>query len=241
MNSLRDNTARAKQAISIFWILLGLTIVNIATLVWQYLAFSRALKDPVDVDMVWISVSDSLRYVITISNSIIMILSMIFFIMWFRRAYYNLHQLPWNNARYSEGWAAGSWFVPVIFFWWPYQIMVDIWKGTQHALRERLGEPRSTAIVGWWWTLLIITVLFNRAIFIFFTESNGIERFLIITKIDMIGEVISIPAILITITLIQRTNYFERELLIHAETPDDSIFSEKYVSPKEDATPKFEN
>lgn len=241
MNLLKDNTARAKQAISIFWIMLGLTIVNIATLVWQHIALSRALNDPVDVDMSWISISDTLHRVIAFSNLTIIILSMVFFIMWFRRAYYNLHQLPGHNGRYSEGWAAGSWFVPVISLWWPYQIMADIWKGIQHALRERLGEPGSAALVGWWWALLIITSVFNRAVFAFFSESGGIERFLFATKMDIIGEMISIPAILITIALIQRTNYFEKELLIHIETPEDSIFSDKYVSPQEDATPKFEN
>ena len=41
------------------------------------------------------------------------IISGITFIMWFRRAYFNLHQkVSWLN--HSEGWAAGCWFVPIV-------------------------------------------------------------------------------------------------------------------------------
>ena len=54
---------------------------------------------------------------------------------------------------------------------------------------------------------------------------------------DIIGEVLSIPAILITIVMIQRTNFFERELLVHSETPDDSIFSDNYTPPIENMEP----
>jgi len=148
---LKDNTARAKQIISIFWIMLGITIVDMASLAWQYILVKDAQNNSGNADMEAIGVSDTLRQIIVIVNLIIFILAIVFFIMWFRRAYYNLHELPWHNARYTEGWAAGSWFVPVIWWWWPYQIMVDIWRGTQNALRERLGEPQSTTIIGWWW------------------------------------------------------------------------------------------
>ena len=239
MLQLRDNTARAKQIISIFWIMLGLSIVNIASLVWQYSLLSDV--DEGNIDMSLVETSDMLRSIITISNLLLIILSIVFFIMWFRRAYYNLHQLPWNNARYTEGWAAGSWFVPIINLWWPYQIMMDIWKGTQYALKERLGDPRPAAIVGWWWALHLITSFYNNIAARFGWNSDEIDDLIASTKMDIIGEVISIPAILITIVIIQRTNTFERELLAYAETPNDSIFSDNYTPPIENMEPKFEN
>src|SRR6187397_3042973 len=235
MNQLRDNTARAKQIISIFWIMLGLTIVNMGALAWRYFLLTDVQADPDNVDMNMINASDTLIIGINVAHIIIVILSVVFFIMWFRRAYYNLHMLPWHNARYTEGLAAGSWFVPIINLWWPYQIMIDIWRGTQNALKERLGEPQSAAIVGWWWTLHLITSFYNNiSTRIGWDAEQDIDSLLTSTKVDFIGEILSIPAIIITIMLIQRTNNFERELMVKSETPADSIFSEHYTPPQDD-------
>ena len=237
---LRDNTARAKQIISIFWIMLGLTITNMGALAWRYFLLSDVQANPEDVDMNMINASDTFIIVVNVAHIIIVILSIVFFIMWFRRAYYNLHTLPWHNARYTEGWAAGSWFVPIINLWWPYQIMMDIWKGTQNALRERLGEPRSAAIVGWWWALHLITSFYiNISTRLGWDADQDIDSLLTFTKVDFIGEILSIPAIIVTIMLIQRTSNFERELLVQAETPTDSIFSEHYTPPQDDTNAKI--
>ena len=219
--------------------MLGLSIVNIASLACQYILLSDVQNGQENPDMSLIETSDMLRSTITVANLLLVILSIVFFIMWFRRAYYNLHLLPWNNARHTEGWAAGSWFVPIINLWWPYQIMMDIWNGTQNTLRERLGDPRPAAIVGWWWALHLITSFYDNIAARIGWNSDDVDSLITSTKMDIIGEVLSIPAILITIVMIQRTNVFERELLVHSETPDDSIFSDNYTPPIENLEPKI--
>jgi len=70
---------------------------------------------------------------------------------------------------------------------------------------------------------------------------QDVDSLLTSTKVDFIGEILSIPAIIITIILIQRTSNFEKELLIQSETPADSIFSENYTPPIENMEPKIEN
>ena len=237
---LRDNTARAKQAISIFWIMLGVTILNMFSLGWQYYLLIDAQANPESIDMERLQTSDTLRTVVTVVNFIMLVLSMIFFILWFRRAYYNLHTLPWHNARHTEGWAAGSWFIPILSLFWPYQIMQDIWRGTQNAIKERFGEPQSAAIVGWWWAIYLVNNFFGYSAFAI-RDPAGIDELLIATKVEFVGEIISIAAIIITIRVIQRTSNFEKELLEFSQTPTDSIFSDNYTPPIENTEPKFEN
>jgi hypothetical protein len=241
MNLLRDNTARAKLIISVFWIMLGLAVVDMGTLVWQYSLMSAAQSDVESADMKMIDASDTVRSFLVIVRFIMYVLTAIVFIMWFRRAYYNLNSLPWNNARYTEGWAAGSWFVPIIWFWWPFQIMMDIWRGTQNVLRERLGEPQPGMIVGWWWALFLLSRIYGFFIRAFYREVDGIDSFITAVKMQFVGEIITIAALVIAIIMIQRTNFFERELLAHAETPNDSIFSDNYIPPEESTEPKIEN
>jgi len=237
---LRDNTGRAKQAISIFWIMLGITILNIFSLGWQYYLLIDAQANPGSIDMETLQISDTLRTVVTVVNFIMLVLSMIFFIMWFRRAYYNLHTLPWHNARHTEGWAAGSWFIPILSLLWPYQIMEDIWRGTQNAIKERFGEPQSAAIIGWWWAIYLVNNFFGYSAFAI-RDPAGIDELLTATKIEFVGEIISIAAIIITIRVIQRTSNLEKDLLEVSQTPSDSIFSDNYTPPIDYTEPRFEN
>ena len=218
----------------------GLTFINLGSLAWQYWLLQDLFSNPQDFDPETGRTSDLLQNIVTVANLAIYILAIVFFIMWQRRAYYNLHQLPWHNARYSEGWAAGSWFVPIINFWWPYQIMIDIWRGTQNALRERLGEPQPPRIVGWWWALYLVNNFWG-IVLVFGGGENSVGEYMVSTRVQIIGEIISIPVILLAIRVVQRTNYFERELLIHSQTPADSIFSDNYVPPVKTIEPKFEN
>jgi len=238
---LRDNTARAKQAISIFWIMLGVTILNMFSLGWQYYLLIDVQANPGSIDMETLRTSDTLRTVITVVNFIMLVVSMIIFIMWFRRAYYNLHCLSWHNARHSEGWAAGSWFIPILSLFWPYQIMEDIWRGTQNAIKERFGAPQSAAIIGWWWTLYLVNNFFGYITAFTTRGADNVDGLLTATKVEFVGEIISIAAIIITIQVIQRTSNFEKELLEFSQTPSDSIFSDNYTPSIENMEPRIEN
>ena len=221
--------------------MLGISILSLAAQTWRYILLNNALPDIRNADMEMIRASDMLIIVVMLAFWVIFILAIVFFIMWFRRAYYNLHQLSWHNARYTEGWAAGSWFVPIINLWWPYQIMVDIWKGTQNALRQRLGEPQSTAIIGWWWGLHLILRFAELMTGVFSPPPNDAGSMLTVTQFKIFADLVSIPAIVLVIRLVQRTNYFEKELLIHSQTPSDSIFSDNYIPPVETQESKLEN
>ena len=221
--------------------MLGVTLLNMASLAWQYYLLDDVQKNPENIDMQKLQASDTIRTAISIGQLIILLLSMIFFIMWFRRAYFNLHQLSFNNARYDEGWAAGAWFVPVINLFYPYQIMSDIWKGKQNAIGERFGEPQSVALVGWWWAAYLINNFFAYISSFVTKEADGVEGLMRASVIEAISEIISVIAIIITIRLIIKVSSFEKELDIHAQTPDDSIFSDNYTPPTETNIPNTEN
>ena len=77
------------------------------------------------------------------------------FIVWFYQARKNADGRGWRQ-RWGPGWAIGAWFVPVIFLWFPYQIMADIWRAGLPA-SER-GRPPWLPIA-WWacWLLAWFT------------------------------------------------------------------------------------
>jgi hypothetical protein len=85
--------------------------------------------------------------------------SWIAFLMWFHRAHRNLRALGATELRFTPGWAVGWWFMPVYSIYRPYQVMKEIWQGSNPATRPGIEESPwptpSTAMVGWWWGLFL--------------------------------------------------------------------------------------
>lgn len=65
-----------------------------------------------------------------------------------------------GSVRRSPGMHVGSWFIPIVFWWFPYQNMKDLWQ--VYVSRVNLSP------LGWWWTLWLVANFF----------SNGFGRFL---------------------------------------------------------------
>lgn len=97
---------------------------------------------------------------ITVLAGLLNIVLTVYLIMWLRRAYHNLHKAGSRHLRHSEGWAAGAWFVPILNFFWPLQIVRDTWRETQNVFRKQgeFYERKEDNITGWWWALFLIAI-----------------------------------------------------------------------------------
>ena len=56
-----------------------------------------------------------------------------------------------DEIRRSPGMHVGSWFIPVVFWWFPFQNIKDLWAAN--------GVSRVPGLLGVWWTLWVITNL----------------------------------------------------------------------------------
>jgi hypothetical protein len=67
-------------------------------------------------------------------------------------AYFNLHLK--QTLSFTEGWAAGCWFVPFISLYRPKQIMNELYVETQNLLttkQENSMVNLNTQFIRWWW------------------------------------------------------------------------------------------
>lgn len=73
---------------------------------------------------------------------------------WIYRANYNARQLGASGMAFSPGAAVGWYFIPIAWFWKPYQAMKEIWKASADPQdwKEQGGSP----LLGWWWALWLI-------------------------------------------------------------------------------------
>jgi hypothetical protein len=77
------------------------------------------------------------------------------FIVWFFRVRKNAGL--WGPQTRRQGWTIAAWFTPVVNFWFPVQIMRDVWRTSSDEPSARTVVARVAA--GWWtcWTLAWLT------------------------------------------------------------------------------------
>lgn len=76
-------------------------------------------------------------------------------LVWIHRANYNARQLGGTDMHFSPGWAVGWYFIPIAWFWKPYQAMREIWQASVSPVdwQRQAGSP----LLVWWWGLWILT------------------------------------------------------------------------------------
>lgn len=89
--------------------------------------------------------------------------TVVLFLMWTHRASRNLRPLGSHGQRFSPGWAVGWWFIPIMFFFRPYQVMAELWRGSNPDVYPEGGvdwkEGSVSALLAWWWGLWITSGL----------------------------------------------------------------------------------
>ena len=135
---LRPNEARAKYAIVMLFVILFLDVVSGYSSYLQ-LGLLNDLNEGIFVPDDVLTTNDLRERIIGVLYSIAMLVSAVFFIQWFRRAYYNL-QVRTGNCEHGEGWAAGSWFVPIISLFRPLHIMKEMDTKTSRLIGSTTGK-----------------------------------------------------------------------------------------------------
>ena len=213
MENVKPNAVRAKIAINAIWIVIGIEILMFISGYMQY----SLLKSVGYGEL--ISHEEAANYdirerVIAFLYMIVFIISAITFIMWFRRAYFNLH-LKIRPLLFSEGWAAGSWFVPIICLFRPYQIMKELFSETEAFLKRKNVETDDIFAVnrlGLWWALWIITNLVAQFTTRYTLEAKSVDEYTFVTMVSMVNNVMGVPLAIVTINIIKQ--YARAEVLL---------------------------
>lgn len=206
INYIGNNKSRADLVKVVFGILFVVTFVSLIVNMTKYRLIDGSLLslgrlEALEIQFAWVGVV----------NLIVAVLCGIFFIMWFRRAYFNLHQLKVPGLKYSEGWAAGSWFVPIISWFYPYQIMRDIWRGTFGYTDPQ--KAQQLGLIGLWWGLFLLSLFIE--VFAYTTGLNvrnlkDLQSFLSLT---IASEMINLAAIVVTVMVVMEVCKGEERLI----------------------------
>jgi Domain of unknown function (DUF4328) len=208
---LRENSQRAKNTILVFWVLLGLIVVTIASTYMEYNLLSKMSRGDFTMDEA--EANDRRQQIIAVIRLGVYIAAIIVFIMWFRRAYFNLRE--YFNLKEVNGMAAGAWFIPFMNLWVPFRMMKEIWNYTQAKSTEGDAQPKyeSTVIVGWWWFFWITgNIIGNIVARRIFDKDAGVQEAMNLDMITIISDIFDVVALVLIIIIVKKVSVFEERM-----------------------------
>ena len=214
MENLKPNGQRAKNAITLIWIVLAVEIISLISGYFQY-DLLQTVANGGEILTETATANDTREQMIGIIYLIVYVISAVTFIQWFRRAYFNLHQKVAYLA-HTEGWAAGGWFVPIVSLYRPFQIMKELYQETKELLIKKginVNSNFTTSSLGWWWTLWIINTIIGQFVFRYSMKAESIDEVTISTVASVIGNIAGIPLALITVKVIKDYSIVEPLLI----------------------------
>lgn len=210
MIKILPNAQRAKNLIIIFYVLVGCECISIISAYLQYdlLANITDYIDPNTAEM-----NDIRQQMVGFITFAIYITSIVLFIMWFRRAYHNLHLAGVTGLKFSEGWAAGCWFIPFVNLTRPYNIMEEIWDETQRI--TTVGHKiKDDSLVGIWWASWIITNIVSQVAMRLSLSADDINELTNASIADIVASLMAIISGIIVINLIKQVSRFEQSMFL---------------------------
>lgn len=209
INPISPNEERSKAAILLLRIYL----------VFLFCGFFAEIAAAVIIHNNGGNMAESLTVVMAVAiisgiGGIVNIIFMVYFIMWLRRAYHNLHKAGAQGLRHSEGWAAGAWFIPLMSFVWPLQIVRDTWNEMPNVFRKQgeYYEREEDNVTSWWWAFFIV------AIFVAYIGSLGLntQHFEVGYAFSAVSHIGYILSGFLLISIIRRITVMETDMMQRA-------------------------
>lgn len=203
---MKPNEQRAKTAIILIIVVMIFSVISLFSDSLEYglLTSSEITSEAAESN-------DTRQRIIAIFSLIAYIISIVTFISWFRRAYYNLHSKI-NNLDNSEAAAAYSWFIPIVNLYKPQNIMKEIFEETELFLEqniEKYNTPTNISKVQLWWTFWIVVNILSNIQFRMSLNADTIDELINSNIFSMVVTILSIPLAIVTINVIKEYSKIE--------------------------------
>jgi hypothetical protein len=157
-NRFQSLLAPADRVRRLLWLTAAVALVGVAANLNDTAAFRRAVGEPPGP-----GTPSPLANGVFGVEGILLLLTALVFLLWFRRAYWNLLALGAGRLRYTGGWAVWGWLVPLLSLVRPKQLLNDVWRASDPALP--VGQPEAwrrrpvPSVLTWWWLVFLASVV----------------------------------------------------------------------------------
>jgi hypothetical protein len=169
-----------------------------------------------------IAASDDRIVLVYIALIVVFLITSLFFLAWFHRAYKNLRALGCEHPRWGTGWSIGAWFIPIASFFIPKQITDDIWRCSVGRQTQPELPWRVRRVPGWvhfWWFLFIVGTLAGNGSGSFDADGSDVAAERMATLVDVITAPIYVVGAILTWRLVDRVSKAQEEAAPATEPP----------------------
>jgi hypothetical protein len=124
-----------------------------------------------------------------------------------------------GEFRRSKGWTIGGWFVPVIWFLFPYQCMKDVHAASDP--RRPVGYPAKTFSTAGsrllaWWSLWWISILVNRGAIVLYGSAETGDDMRTSFTMDYIVTALELSSAALLASIVLKVTAWQRDRYVAA-------------------------
>jgi hypothetical protein len=171
-----------------------LSIVSIGSMLMQDRLLAK-IAQGAEIAPEVLEANDSRQLVLSLLELGVIASTGTLFLIWFYRAHRNLHSFGVEGLRYSPVWAVGGFFVPILNLVRPYQVMKEVWWGSDPG--PDAGIRRGAPLLVWWWaSYLLMNFTSMIAVQLMFHQDNSPAALRTMTQFDIGTSLLTIVAVI---------------------------------------------
>jgi hypothetical protein len=202
-----------------YWLIIffiGVSVLSIVS-IGSNLAQDRLLaqiEQGVTVTQEIAEANDSRQTVLALFELGVIVTTSTLFLIWFYRAHRNLPSFGVQELRHRQSWVVGGFFIPVLNLVRPYQVMKEVWWGSDPDLVPGTGKlPRQGAALPllWWWSYLLMNVASTIAMQLMIRGDDSLSGLRVATQVDIGASAITIVAAIFAAGIVREVSVRQTE------------------------------
>lgn len=151
-------------------------------------------------------------FLVAIFETLIYLATIVFFLIWLYRAYYNLRAFDRSRRlNYSPGWAVGSFFIPFVNLVVPYRAVKEVWQKSGSPDEGLIFEPSPPAWFPIWWAFWLLASFAGRISMRLSFNENVAES--TATMVSMVASALSLIAALFAYVVVDAIDKKQEETI----------------------------
>jgi hypothetical protein len=130
---------------------------------------------------------------------------------WIYRSSANAHFLAPSYMTHSPGWAVGSYFIPILNFFRPFESMKEVWQVSAVQPDQEPADVSTPGFMRLWWALWLITRVTGTLVFYVLKDATVVEQFIVADKLSIGDGVCIILLSLAAIRLVNRVSEAQQD------------------------------
>ncbi|WP_432934314.1 DUF4328 domain-containing protein [Microbispora sp. CA-135349] len=182
----------------------------------------RFQADTDSVPLSDLEANDALYSLSGLVGTVVYLATAVMFLVWLFRARANAETLsPWPHRR-ARPWLIFGWIVPIVNFWFPKQIVDDIWTSSEPYAIEGTGSfatARRSGLVWAWWLAWLVAVIMARIVSRQYANAEELPEIRDAAVFDIVANVLTIGAAALAVAVVLAITRFQEDRRHTASLP----------------------